>query len=52
VEHAGNPDRDYAKSCALYGGQGAKAMTDFNDMDIISEVMIEYQDDCLEQPEK
>jgi sphinganine-1-phosphate aldolase len=51
VEYAKKPDRDYAKSGAFYGGQGTKATTEFNDMDMIRDFMIEYQDDCLEQPD-
>ena len=52
VEYAKNPDRDIAKSGALYGGQGSKAMSEFNDMEMIRDLMIEYQDDCLEQPDE
>lgn len=52
VQYAKNPDRTIAKSGALYGGQGAKAMTDHNDLEMIRDFMIEYQDDCLEQPDE
>lgn len=51
VQYARNPKRTIAKSGALYGGQGSKAMTDHNDMEMIRDFMIEYQDDCLEQPD-
>jgi len=51
VVYAKNPGRSIAKSGALYGGQGSKAMTEFNDMGMIHDLMIEYQDDCLEQPD-
>jgi len=52
VVYAKKPDRLIAKSGALYGGQGSKALTDFNDMDMIRDLMIEYMDDCLEQPDE
>ena len=52
VAYAKKPDRLIAKSGALYGGQGSKTLTDFNDMDIIRTLMIEYMDDCLEQPDE
>lgn len=51
VVYAKNPGRTIAKSGALYGGQGTKSMTDHNDMEMIRDLMIEYQDDCLEQPD-
>lgn len=52
VVYAKNPDHTLAKSGALYGGKGSKAMTDFNDMEMIRDLMIEYQDDSLEQPDE
>jgi hypothetical protein len=51
VAYAKKPARSIAKSGALYGGQGSKAMIEHNDMEMIRDIMIEYQDDCLEQPD-
>jgi len=51
VEYAKKPKTSIAESGALYGGQGSKSITEFNDMTMIRDLMIEYQDDCLEQPD-
>ncbi|MBW2181059.1 MAG: aminotransferase class V-fold PLP-dependent enzyme [Deltaproteobacteria bacterium] len=51
VAYAKNPARSIAKSGAMYGGQGSKSMVEHNDMEMIRDIMIEYQDDCLEQPD-
>ena len=51
VAYAKKPARSIAKSGALYGGQGSKSMIEHNDMEMIRDIMIEYQDDCLEQPD-
>jgi sphinganine-1-phosphate aldolase len=52
VVYAKNPEHNIAKSGALYGGAGSKAVTEYNDMDMIHDIMVEYQDDCLEQPDE
>ncbi len=50
VAYAKNPDQEVPLSGALYGGQGTSAMADQVDQDMVRELMMAYQDACLEQP--
>ncbi|MCP4693707.1 MAG: aminotransferase class V-fold PLP-dependent enzyme [Desulfobacterales bacterium] len=52
VVYAKNPDHAIAKSGALYGGAGSKAMVENADINMIRDLMIQYTDDCLEQPDE
>ena len=51
VEYAKKPDRDFADSGTFYGDKRSQATTEFTDMGMIRDVMIEQQGDCLELPE-
>ncbi len=48
VAYAKNPAEPVALTGALYGGQGTKAVVENTDLDMLRELMIAYQDSCLE----
>jgi glutamate/tyrosine decarboxylase-like PLP-dependent enzyme len=50
VAYALNPPLPVPLSGALYGGAGSRAMARSVDQNAIKELMIAYQDACLEQP--
>jgi glutamate/tyrosine decarboxylase-like PLP-dependent enzyme len=50
VAYAKNPPESVPKSGALYGGQGTRAMAEDVDLGMVRELLIAYQDACLEQP--
>ncbi|MCP4753673.1 MAG: hypothetical protein GY866_22545, partial [Proteobacteria bacterium] len=50
VAYAKNPPQSVPKSGALYGGQGTQSVAENVDQAGAREMMIAYQDSCLEQP--
>jgi len=50
VLYAKNPTQPMAETGALYGGAGTRALAENVDQKAIAEMMIMYQDACLEQP--
>lgn len=51
VSYAKNPPQPVPLSGALYGGAGTRSLADDVDLKAIEELMIAFQDSCLEQPE-
>jgi glutamate/tyrosine decarboxylase-like PLP-dependent enzyme len=50
VPYAKKPPEPVPISGALYGGQGTRSMAENVDLNMIREMLIAYQDACLEQP--
>jgi glutamate/tyrosine decarboxylase-like PLP-dependent enzyme len=50
VPYAKKPPEPVPISGALYGGQGTRTMAENVDLNMIREMLIAYQDACLEQP--
>ena len=50
IPYAKNPPDPMARSGALYGGAGTKALAENVDQKAVEDTMIFYQDSCLEQP--
>jgi glutamate/tyrosine decarboxylase-like PLP-dependent enzyme len=50
VAYAKNPPHPIPQSGALYGGAGTSSLSDQVDLEAVKEMMIAYQDACLEQP--
>ena len=50
VDYAKNPPQPIPESGALYGGAGTQCMASNVDLKAVEELMIAYQDACLEQP--
>jgi glutamate/tyrosine decarboxylase-like PLP-dependent enzyme len=50
VDYAKNPPHPVPATGALYGGQGTRSLVETVDLEMVKELMIAYQDACLEQP--
>ena len=50
IPYAKNPPEPMARSGALYGGAGTKALAENVDQQAVADILIRYQDASLEQP--
>ena len=51
IPYAKNPPEPIPQSGALYGGAGTRSLAENVDLKAVEELMIAFQDACLEQPE-